>query len=433
MTAVVNRRQFLAMTVWSSVLARASTRPVARNRPSKAPLARFFFTTQGKTAMMNADGSGLRYFEFDEPNQVTWQPAGFFSDGHRVLFLSMEARRDGPGRPFAEYYHKTPTHIWIHDLDSGSLSEIATQNRMAPFYTPQILIKDERILMQVVRNKVAQTISMNLDGSDPREFTRAGEGMPYGMNLSPDGTRVAYHLASPQGYQIWTSSIDGGDRTFVAGHPDHLYFCPAWSPDGQWLAFQDCQFRQDPGHDWSDLVLCRPDGSEQRLLTQNQSLWFGATYGYPGNRSGGSNVPTWTREGKILCSHRLPGSKVAWEYQTNRPDVDHFNRDYKPELARGGTEIRRIDPRDGSVTKITHSNPPTWDFRQSESSDGKLIVFCRANTGQSPAIWVADSEGQNPRMLTKGLNDRGADHPRWVPLSTAEKGQGASCRINNDG
>ncbi len=418
----MDRRQFLALTAWSSVLAWSSTRSVAQSRPSKTPLARFFFTTQGKTAMMNADGSGLRYFEFDQPNQVTWQPSSFFSDGHRVLFLSMEARRDGPGKPFGEYYHKTPTHIWIHDLDSGSLTEIAAKNRLAPFYTPQVLIKDERILMQVVRNKVAQTISMNLDGSDPQEFTRAGEGMPYGMSLSPDGKRIAYHLASPKGYQIWTSSIDGGDRTFVAGHSDHLYFCPQWSPDSQWLAFQDCQFRQDPGHDWSDLVLCRPDGSEHRLLTQNQSLWFGATYGYPGNRSGGSNVPVWTRDGEILCSHRLPDSKVAWEFQTNRPDVDHFNRDYKPQLARGGTEICRIDPGDGSITKITHSNPPTWDFRQSESSDGKQIVFCRANTGQSPAIWVADSDGRNSRMLTKGLNDRGADHPRWVPQFTAEKG-----------
>lgn len=412
--AAINRRQFLAMTALSSIGACLSTCSPGKNVKRETHPARFFFTTQGKTAMMNADGSGLRYFEFDEPNQVTWQPSGFFSDGHRVLFLSMEARRDGPGKPFNEYYHTTPTHIWIHDLDSGSLTEIATKNRMAPFYTPQILIKDERILMQVVRNKVAQTFSMNLDGSDAREFTRAGEGMPYGMNLSPDGKRVAYHIAASS-YQIWTSDIDGGNRTLVMSHPDHLYFCPEWSPDGQWLAFQDCQFRQDTGHDWSDLVVCRPDGSEHRLLTKNQSLWFGATYGYPGNRSGGSNVPVWTRDGKILCSHRLPGSKVAWEYQTKRPDVDHFNRDYKPELARGGTEICRIDPGDGVITKITQSDPPTWDFRQSESSDGKLIIFCRANTGESPAIWVAEPDGQNTRILTKGFNDRGADHPRWLP------------------
>lgn len=412
--AGINRREFLGVAALASVGGWTPGRSGAQDGQGGTRPGRFLFTTEGKTAMMNADGTGLRYFEFDVPNQVTWQPSAFFSDGRRLLFLSMEPRRDGPGRPFGEYYHKTPTHIWIHDLDSGALTEIATKHHLAPFYTPQVLINDERLLVQVVRDGVAQTFSMNLDGSDVREFTRAGEGMPYGMNLSPDGTRVAYHLAASS-YQIWTCDLDGGRRTQVASHPDHLYFCPEWSPDGQWLAFQDCRFRADPGHDWSDLCLSRPDGSEQRLLTENQSLWFGATYGYPGNRGGGSNVPVWTRDGAILCSRRLPGSKVAWEYQTERPDVDHFNRDYKPELARGGTEICRIDPRDGAVTKITRSDPPTWDFRQSESSDGRQIVFCRAATGQSPAIWVADSDGRNARMLTQGLNDRGADHPRWVP------------------
>ena len=415
MTIHIHRRQFLTAAALTPLLSCATNRTLTKNENRKKNPSRFFFTSQGKTAMMNADGSGLRYFEFDRPNQVTWQPAGFFPDGHSVLFLSMEPRRDGPGRPFGEYYHKTPTHIWIYDLNDESLTEIAAKERMAPFYTPQLLLDGERILMQVVRDGVAQSFNMNLDGSDAREFTRAGEGMPYGLSLSPDGQKVAYHLASPSGYQIWTSDVLGGNRTKVAAHPDHLYFCPCWSPDGEWLAFQDCLHHQDPGHDWADLYLCRPDGSEQRLLTEGQSLWFGATYGPPENRGGGSNTPTWTHDGAILCSHRLPNSKVAWEYQNQRPDEDHFNRDYKPELARGGTEIRRIDPRDGSVERITHSDPPVWDFRQSESPDGERIVFCRAKTGGSPAIWIMDSNGENPRLLTKGLNDKGADHPRWMP------------------
>ena len=115
---------------------------------------------------MNADGTGRRVFDFKEPEQVTWQPAGFFPDGKRVLFLSMEARRDGPGRPFSEYYTQTPTHIWIYDLEDESLTEIATKKRMAVFYAPQLLLGDGRMLVQVVREKVGQVFSMNLDGSD---------------------------------------------------------------------------------------------------------------------------------------------------------------------------------------------------------------------------------------------------------------------------
>jgi len=376
---------------------------------------RFFFTSGGKTGMMSADGGGLRWFEFDVPGQATWQPCGFFSDGRRVLFLSMEPRRDGPGRPFAEYYHKTPTHLWIHDLESGSLVEVATRDRMAPFYTPQLLLNDDRVLIQVVRDSGGQIYSMNIDGSGAREFTHLGEGMPYGFSLSPDGRRVAYHIAGPSGYQIWTCDLDGGGRTLVAAHPERLYFAPAWSPDGSWLVFQDCRFGQDLGHDWSDISIARPDGSGLRNLTSGQSAWFAATYGPADNRGGGSNTPSWTRDGRILFSRRRPGSQVPWVYQTGRPDVDHFNREFMPEQARGGTDICRIDPSSGAVDCLTNCEPPVWDFRQTESPDGRTILFCRAETGGSPAIWVMDADGGDPRMLTRGLDDRGADHPRWLP------------------
>ena len=126
-------------------------------------------------------------------------------------------------------------------------------------------------------------------------------------------------------------------------------------------------------------------------------------------------MPVWTGDGAVLVSRRLPGSKVAWEYQAQRPDTDHFNRDYKPDLARGGTEICRVDASDGSAVRLTRSDPSVWDFRQRESPDGRQLVFCRAETGSAPAIWVADADGQGQRVLTRGVDERGADHPRWVP------------------
>lgn len=350
----------------------------------------------------------------EAPNQVTWQPAGFLPDG-RVLMLSMEARRDGPGRPFEAYYHLTPTHVWAHDLESGSLTELATCDRVAPFYAPQLPLKDGRILMQVIRTRPGQILNMNLDGSDAREFTGTDEGLPYGLSLSPDGQRVAFHLASPAGYQIWTSDTLGGNRVRVAAQAGHLYFGPSWSPDGRWLVYQDCHAGADPGHDWSDVCVGRPDGSEHRVLTEGQAMWFGATYGHPGNRGGGSNVPVWTRDGQILFPRRLPGSKVPWEYQADRPDTDHFNRDFRPDLVQGGTEVCRLNPETGERTSLTRTAPPVWDFRCSESPAGDRIAFCRAETGGVPALWVMDSEGGDPRRLTRGLEDQGADHPRWLP------------------
>jgi Tol biopolymer transport system component len=78
-------------------------------------------------------------------------------------------------------------------------------------------------------------------------------------------------------------------------------------------------------------------------------------------------------------------------------------------------EICRLNPTNGTVKVLTPSEPPAWDFRASESSDGLSIVFCRAETGGVPALWVADADGRNARLLTRGFKDKGADHPRWLP------------------
>lgn len=414
----VSRRLFLALGVAAVALGLLpACRSRRTGREAGSRLGRLFFTSQGRTGMIHADGTGLRYFDFKVPQQVTWQPGPFLSDGRRVIFLSMEERRDGPGRPFDKFYHQTPTRLWIHDLDRDTLTEIATKDRIAVFYTPALLVSDERILVQVVRDEGGQIFSMNLDGTDAREFTRLGKGLPYGLSLSPDGHRVAYHLASPEGYQIWTSNVDGTERVLVAAHRDHLYFGPSWSSDGRWLLFQDCQFKSDPGHDWSDVCIARPDGKDFRVLTDGQAMWFAATYGNAHNRGGGSNLPAWTPDGQILFPRRSPGAKVPWEFQAKRPDTDHFNRDFNPDRAHGGVHICQLDPSTGKTTPLTPEAPNVWDFRASASDDGRLIAFCRAETGGLPGLWMIDSDGRHVRLLTRGIDDQGADHPRWLPGS----------------
>jgi Tol biopolymer transport system component len=412
--AVLPRRQLLGLAALLPALAAVADHDA---RPSRRA-GRLFFSSQGKTAVIRAvAGAKPRWLSFDVPAQETWQPGPFLPHDSRVIFLSMEARRDGPGKPFSEYYTQAPTHLWRYDLDTGALEEVCKdRERLAVFVTPALALSNDRLLIQVVRGSVGQIYSVKLDGSDAREFTHAGEGMPYGLSLSPDGRRVAFHLATAQGYQVWTSDLDGGNRARVAAHPDHLYFGTSWSPDGRWIVYVDCLYKQEPGHDWCDVCIGRPDGSEHRVLTTGGSMWFSATYGSPQNHGGGSNLPAWTHDGRILFPRRLPGSRVPWEFQPQRPDVDHFNRDYKPEEARGGTEICRLDPRSGAVTRLTRGEPGRWDFRAVESPDGTQIAFCRAATGEPPGLWVMEAAtGARARLLSRGFDDRGADQPRWLP------------------
>ena len=125
----MNRRQFLERS-WLGSLTVASG--CALRPPDGRGPEHLFFTASGKTCVIDSTGQNFHELEVSAPGQVTWQPAGFLEDG-RVLLLSMEARRDGPGRPFDEYYHQTPTHVWAYDLDRKSLEELATRDRLAPF------------------------------------------------------------------------------------------------------------------------------------------------------------------------------------------------------------------------------------------------------------------------------------------------------------
>jgi TolB protein len=384
-------------------------------RPRRA--GRLLFTSQGKTGLIRADGTSLNFLQFDVPQQVTWQPVGFFQDGRRVLMMSMEARRDGPGRPFPDYYHLTPTHMWIYNLETRALQEIQDKNRIAPFYAPSLILPgEERILFQVVTKGAAQLFTMNLDGTDRREFTRAGEGFPYGISASPDGKRIAFHVSGPRphSYRIFVAEPDGSNRKLVAGHPDHLYFGTSWSPDSKWVLYHDIHFKTDPGHDWADICIGRPEGPEHRVLTQGCIHWAAASYGNTKNYGNGSNMPQWLPDGWILFSRKRPGSRTAWEFDPTLPN-DHFQRAYKPELARGGTELCALNPETGAMKPITRSRPLQWDFRALPSPDGKQIVFCRAKVGETPAIWVIDADGSREQMLTRGFQHLGADQPRWLP------------------
>ena len=379
-----------------------------------------FFISCGRTGMIETDGAGERYLEPDAPNQIHWQMRFPFSDGRRVILASQEPARN----PQANYHDKdgaafARTHQWIYDLVSKQLTEIPLPSLMG---VAALLPGETRLVAcggPVDRDFELSTV--NLDGTEPDLIYR-GPGYAYGTALSPDGKRVAYHLTNVpgrSGYEIYVADLETKQRILVASDPPHLHFAPQWSPDGEWILYQRCEYEKDRGHMHSDICMSLADGSEQRMLTTGQRAWFGVAYGSPETKGGGSNGPTWSPDGRAIAYARcLPGSRTAWEYQVDRPNTDHFNMDYKPELARGGTQICLIDPQRGTEKAITHDDPPLWNWRSLWSPDSRRIVFARAAVGCPAELWIMDADGANQRFLTRGINGQGADIPRWSRLSS---------------
>ena len=373
---------------------------------------RLLFNSRGRLGVFDLNDSRIWYPRLDVPGMVSWSWGPVFEDRCRVIVSGCE-----PGKAWEG---NVRVHLWIYDLDENRLlEEIARKNRPAPFMVcSHILPGEDRLVMNPIIDGKQRVWTMDLDGSDPREITRAEDGFVYCVQISSDGQKIAYHatmLSGRDSYCVFVSDLDGGNRVEVASALGHLYFGPMWSPDGKWLIYQDCHYPDDPGHDWADLCLGSRDGSINRKVTEGQRQWFATSYGDPETRGGGSNMAQWTPDGKRVTYTRAePGSQTAWPYQAERPDTDHFNRDYYPEDARGGTAICLLDPFTGEETEFIPCESRVWNFRAAWSPDGSMFAFCRAEVGSPSSLWLVNADGSAPRMLTDGYEHKGADHPLWV-------------------
>ena len=380
---------------------------VAAPRRSQA----FYYLSQNKVFGMGIDGTNTGELHFQVPKVVSWQAGPAFLDGKRQLMIGWE---DGP-----TFKGIVPSHTWICNVNNGKLvQEAFVKDRLGPHYAPVTLLPgDERALVSVVLDGKGRLFNMRLDGSDPKEVITPSGGFSYGFDVNPSGDRITFHTTGPRplNYRIIVSNLDGSQPVTVASNPDHLYFGPIWSPNGKSLLYLDCKSRTDPGHDWADLCIGTPAGSSHRVVTEDQCLWFASSHGVPGKKGSGSIIPEWTPDGSaILVNRKMPGSKPPWEFQAQRPDTDHFNRDYHPERARGGTQLCLLDPKTGKFRELTEPKEGEWNWGGRFIKSGEQLLFHRAQVGETAAIWIMNADGSKQRLLTRGKDGDGAIFSRWM-------------------
>jgi len=268
---------------------------------------------------------------------------------------------------------------------------------------------------------------------------------------SPDGTRIAYSGGkggwNDDAYDdIWVVSTRGGPpHRLTDSYEDDWH--PAWSPDGEMLAFD----RQDDGYNWVYVV--NADGTGLRRLTGNfnwNPVWTpDGRISYVGdggiwvvNRDGsnrrllarapvhvdgyGGNHMVWSPDGESIAftsgtamwlmsadgatrrkifgdPNRQTGSPVwspdgrsiAWTQGDGDLEIYVANRD--------GTGVRNITDNTGVAEE-----GPTW------TPDGHSIVFSRTcgnrSRGFRYALLVADANGGEPAKLSEPPTI-----PVWAP------------------
>ncbi|GME55909.1 Six-bladed beta-propeller TolB-like protein [Neofusicoccum parvum] len=219
--------------------------------------------------------------------------------------------------------------------------------------------------------------------------------------LSPDGSKIAY-VSTANGYKanLWVMDLATGEQRNLSntdavkgaeGLPDG-YFRPAWSPDGEWLAFASDRNTPWVGHGngtgWEhtqelSIYVIRPDGTDFRQLATKDSYCLGS--------------PKWSPDGKRVAyyevtrentwgAHRpesvasVTSQIVSVDFETGEDRVEHtsgsglkmfpqwLSNDELAYMIKGG-DNEGYNYTDGRGAVKAAIRSPAW------SPDGKKVVY----------------------------------------------------------
>lgn len=194
------------------------------------------------------------------------------------------------------------------------------------------------------------------------------------VQLSPDGSRVAYTVVNNDGdrrpySQVWIMTLADGKSFSLTTGKDVSSSAPEWSPDGSEIAYSG---KLDGK---SGLIVANADGSNKRFYSE----------------LGGTNNPlpttgksiAWSPDGKrIAFIHSVPGPETA--EATGDPIVIKRYL-YKPDADEGMTRfndnkrlhIFMADVASGQITQLTTGDHYEHSIRWSPKGDEILFVSNR--------------------------------------------------------
>jgi Tol biopolymer transport system component len=222
--------------------------------------------------------------------------------------------------------------------------------------------------------------TINPDGTGEVQVTHTKPGyVDQNPDVSPDGTRIAFQRSGPLSDEIWVVDADGSGLRRLTGSKvgcqPELGTCdgqPAWSPDGEFIAFSRASGRivDDMVPRWSIMIM-RKDGTHVRRVTQLTKP-----------AQGEDSAPQWSPDGRYLVFER------------------HNVRDAKPVA---GVALWTIDLKKGTERRIT-----PWRLRAGDtpdwSPDGRRILFHSNNQpkkdGISGNLYTIRPDGTGLKQLT---------------------------------
>lgn len=238
----------------------------------------------------------------------------------------------------------------------------------------------------------------------------AGSGVSdWAPAWSPDGQSLAFTRSTDgrRSFHIYVMSADGsGVRQITHGRFDES---PAWSPDGRWIAYASA----------GGIRIVRPNGTGSRTVR-------GTGVPTPHGSEPYAGLPSWTPRGGLSFSFH-PEISTDWPASCRRANAHcgwvlsgDRNGSHPTAVVRGrdahwssdGRAIVFTPPNGGVAVRsggnrhfLGHGYMANW------SPDGTQIVYARLGmTAAGDAIWLMGANGRNAHRIMKGASD-----PAWRP------------------
>lgn len=197
--------------------------------------------------------------------------------------------------------------------------------------------------------------TVNANGTGQQQIIAQSSTFTYSPAWSPDGDQIAF----VSGGALYIVNADGTGLTQIATAASGI-FDPAWSPSGTRIAF--AKYRQ--GTSRLEIYAVNANGSGLTQITNN------------GANDASDGAPSWSPDGTKIAFDRYPTSVGS------TPKIFVIKPD--------GTGLKQISSSSGS-----YDQNPDW------SPDGTKIVFQR-DVGFAAKVMVMNADGTNVKQLASG-------------------------------
>jgi Tol biopolymer transport system component len=221
-------------------------------------------------------------------------------------------------------------------------------------------------------------------GGHARMLTKHTGWEDNGPVFSPDGSRIAFSRTTDgyRSFHIYVMRSDGhGVRRITSGHFDER---PAWSPTGNWIAYQSIE----------GIQLVRPDGTGRHLVA--------GTYQ--------ASDPSWSPDGRSLAFSQ---HRYVWTARLDGNGRHRVIAGFDPSWSPNGRVIAFM-PSNGGVAVVArrggHARFLTPGMQPAWSPDGHQIAYTRWPPDNRFYVWVMNADGSHKHLVL-----RNARTPSWRP------------------